>query len=106
MAKRLIDAEALGYTRVRIFHGLKEDGTPCVGGWNAVVMSSAIRQAPTVDAVEVVRCRDCRYYFHYGKTSISKNVKAGWCQRRTRCDEEIRMAADDFCSYGERRRET
>lgn len=54
---RLIDADALEYTRVRIFHGLNEDGTPCVGGYNAVVMSCAIEDAPTVDAVPVVHGR-------------------------------------------------
>lgn len=54
---RLIDADALEYTRVRIFHGLNEDGTPCVGGWNAVLMSSTIKDAHTVDAVPVVHGR-------------------------------------------------
>lgn len=54
--------------------------------------------------VKVVRCKDCKHYYHYGKTSLlidGKNVKAGWCQRRTRFDEEYRMTPDDFCSYGE-----
>lgn len=43
---RLIDADALNYVRVRIYH---EDGT--IGGYNAVVPSSEIRNAPTIDAV-------------------------------------------------------
>lgn len=51
---RLIDADALVYSRVRIFYGLMDDGTPMVGGFNAVVMSCAIREAPTVDAAPVV----------------------------------------------------
>lgn len=50
---RLIDADALEYTRVRIFHGLNEDGTPIVGGWSAVLTSVAIKDAPTVDAVPI-----------------------------------------------------
>lgn len=54
---RLIDADALPYSRVRIFYGLMDDGTHIVGGFNAVVMSCAIREAPTVDAVEVVHGR-------------------------------------------------
>lgn len=61
---------------------------------------------PTVDAVEVVRCKDCKHYFHYGKTSIQvagKNIKCGWCQRRIRYDEEFRVLPDDFCSRSERR---
>lgn len=67
---------------------------------------AALIEAPAVDAVEVVRCGDCRFYFHYAKTSVlidGKNVKAGWCQRRIRNDEEYRMTLNDFCSYGERR---
>ena len=61
---------------------------------------------PTIDAVPVVRCRECKHFRHYGKTSLfinGKNIKAGWCQRRISYDEEYRMTADDFCSYGERK---
>ena len=56
---RLIDADDVKYTRIRIFHGMNEDGTPCVGGWTAAILSCAIEDAPTVDAVPVVRCKDC-----------------------------------------------
>ena len=45
---RLIDADALVFSRVRIAH---EDGT--IGGYNAVVMSSVINNAPTIDAEPV-----------------------------------------------------
>lgn len=45
---RYIDADKLTYSRVRIIHS---DGT--MGGWNAVVMSSVINNAPAVDVVEV-----------------------------------------------------
>lgn len=63
-----------------------------------VVDSEVIRRLPTVDAVEVVRCKDCR--------SGSRNTPDGfhwpdgfaWC---TRC--KIMMNSCDFCSYGERR---
>lgn len=57
-------------------------------------------------AVEVVRCQDCRHYRYYGRTSLlvdGKNERAGWCQRRTRYDEDIRMLPSDFCSYGKRK---
>lgn len=43
-----------------------------------------IRQMPTVDAVPVVRCRDCRKF----KTHGCRMVASGY---------------DDFCSYGERK---
>ena len=75
---------------------------------DAVTMQGVkiINQFPAVDSVPVVRCRECKHFRHYGKTSLfinGKNIKAGWCQRRIRYDEEYRMTADDFCSYGERK---
>ena len=48
-----------------------------------------IEAAPTVDAVPVVRCRDCRSY---------NKPKTGWCE--VHLDREH---MDDFCSYGERK---
>ena len=97
--KRLIDANAMRED------WLENGENEYVYDTNAVLNS--IDAQPTVDAVEVVRCKDCKYYRHYGRTSLlvaGKNSKAGWCQRRTRYDEEYRMLPDDFCSYGERRR--
>ena len=43
-----------------------------------------LQEAPTVDAVPVVRCRDCRKFKTYG----CRMVASGY---------------DDFCSYGERK---
>lgn len=43
-----------------------------------------IADTPTVDAVPVVRCRDCRKFKTYG----CRMVASGY---------------DDFCSYGERK---
>ena len=43
-----------------------------------------IEAAPTVDAVPVVRCRDCRKFKTYG----CRMVASGY---------------DDFCSYGKRK---
>ena len=67
---RLIDADALNYVRVRIAH---EDGT--IGGYNAVVPSSEIKNAPTIDA-EPVR---------HGKWIIRDNPGTGWY--RVTCSE-------------------
>jgi len=50
-----------------------------------VCIRRAIERAPTVDAVEVVRCKDCKHWH------------GGDCYRI-----EI-TRPDDFCSYGERR---
>lgn len=70
-----------------------------------VILSECETGVPTAEVAEVVRCKDCKHYRYYGKTSLfvnGKNVDAGWCMRRTRQDEENRMLPSDFCSYGER----
>ena len=53
-----------------------------------------LREAPTVDAVSVVRCKDCKYRFKNNGHS------------RDGCpiiDANIWMDDDDFCSHGERK---
>lgn len=98
--KRLIDAD-------RAMEIVRNQGIAHPNAYHLTNYATLIlREAPTVDAVEVVRCRECKHFRHYGKTSLfinGKNIKAGWCQRRISYDEEYRMTADDFCSYGERK---
>ena len=55
-----------------------------------------VEEMPTVDAVEVVRCRNCIHYFSgvclkiYSDGNVSQDA---WQERNE----------DDFCSYGERK---
>ena len=97
---RLIDVDELGVGRC------SKDVLPAAycAGWNGLL--GLVEKAPTVDAVVVTRCKDCKHFKNYGKTSLlidGKNFKAGWCHRRARFDEEYRMPPDGFCSYGERK---
>ena len=55
-----------------------------------------LREAPTVDAVPVVRCKDCKHY-EIHKPKVLEN-----CERNGYI---IPMKPDDFCSYGERKNE-
>ena len=58
-----------------------------------------IWKLPTVDAVEVVRCKDC---FHY--VQMPGSVVDYRCSIFCGCYERpYPMEADGFCSYGERR---
>ena len=87
--KRLIDANALiaEYDRVHI-------GEP---GKARKLMADA----PTVDAVEVVRCRDCQHWKPTGSkagNSFSDMEYIGGCEFTKYCRRE-----SDFCSYGERK---
>lgn len=86
--KRMIDANALidWLTKHNGFRGNCEDCTDidCVD----CIIENAIKNAPTVDAVEVVRCKDCVHYDGEGCL-----LTYG----------EFEPNSMDFCSYGERR---
>lgn len=55
-----------------------------------------VLDAPTVDAVEVVRCKDCKH---------SGNMPLGLCYLHYENDGDpvACVEPDDFCSYGERK---
>ena len=66
------------------------------GKWSdGVTLQSIIDRMPTVDAVKVVRCKDCIHYDFgvclkiYSDGAVSQYA---WQARKE----------DDFCSYGER----
>ena len=52
-----------------------------------------IDRLPDVDAVEVVRCRNCHYRRESDKTNRSFCAYHG---------EDVEIQLDDFCSYGSR----
>ena len=53
---------------------------------------SVIEEVPTIEAVSVVRCKECKW--------AKANGTYQWCGR---LDSTARITADDFCSYGERK---
>ncbi len=79
---RLIDADALADT-------LNELGVP----YRADVQF-AIFDAQTIDAVPVVRCKDCKWWTEWSNgTGSCSRFALDW----------IGTDADDFCSMGERK---
>lgn len=64
-----------------------------------IMVTEMIQDAPTVDAVEAVRCRDCKH---------CRNLPNGLCYLHTEpCANErgykgeaVCVEPDDFCSYG------
>ena len=94
---RLIDADALGVGRC------SKDILPDAycAGWNGLI--ELIEKAPTIDAVPVVRCRECKHrstedcpmYFHssYWHEGYEEYV-----------DDDTDHTEDDyFCQEGERK---
>ena len=56
----------------------------------------AIADAPAADVVEVVRCKDCKYFT---QDKIADEIM----DRCVYFGGMVSIAPDDFCSYGERR---
>ena len=50
-----------------------------------------VKEAPTVDAVEVVRCKDCKYSDQYTENIV-------YCE-----EYQTGKVIDGFCNLGERR---
>ena len=93
MAKEYIEREAVLRAIADVQYMMYSDDD-CADEYAAVnTVFSAVETVPTADVVEVVRCKDCKYY------SVSDR----------QCGHPdglylTRDAGDDpYCSYGERR---
>lgn len=64
-------------------------------GHDAIEILAEIEYAPTADVIEVVRCKYC---VHYEADIICEGV--GYCN-----EHQKGMRENNFCSYGERRKE-
>lgn len=97
---RLIDADEL-----RAIHSMGEDCIDCHQNvrhcqydrnYTKMDFCGWLDDAPTVDAVPVVRCRDCLYW---QKSSLFR----GHTVCRYVLDCSVVRREDDFCSRGERK---
>lgn len=93
-----IDADKLWNDRPQLLGveslGFKAGFSECMWGFSKIIKEQISH--PTADVVEVVRCKDCKYY-EIHKPTITLN-----CEREGKL---VPMMPDDFCSYGERREE-
>ena len=97
---RLIDADALNpfyRSMLKPYNNGK-----CLKEYMAVAMND-IEKAPTVDAVPVIRCKDCIH-------NVSNRITDPLCTNDySGCDivcdyfETDGMEPDDYCSYAERK---
>ena len=55
----------------------------------------ALKDLPSTDAVEVVRCKDCKYYYYADNRIPSER---GWVCANDGCY----ASQNDYCSWGER----
>ena len=91
---RLIDADALKTKAIRCETFNLYDAPIFL----KAVGTKEIDKAPTIDAVEIVRCKDCKHYMPQKKSAHWEN-RASYCNRIV----TIKVRPNDFCSYGERK---
>ena len=84
---RLIDADTIFNNELLLVRA------ECYDAVHAVI--EKINNAPTVDAVEVVRCKDCKKYIPCQKLPIGTSK---WCDMFDRATCEM-----NYCGWGERR---
>lgn len=70
---------------------------------NAFIDAAILKAIPTIDAVPVVRCRDCKWFNHYTMECESDDVAT---DHEGGASFSINFGPDDFCSYGQRKIET
>ena len=86
---RLIDADALNL----------EYEVDMADDWKtAHEIANIVKYAPTVDAVQVIRCKDCR---HYAILEDGSNELI--CDHKDGC---MTPKPDGFCNYAEPKRKT
>ena len=87
---RPIDADALMEQPVWLCGGWVGDSY-AEGYMDALdKVEKTVKLAPTIDAVPVVRCGECKYLMANGICNMF-------------ADGNIKPSASDFCSYGERK---
>lgn len=107
---RLIDAD-VAHKMVKRHEGTDEMWV-CTGATAISLIHNAIDRAPTVDAVPVVRCKDCVAFEQKGKypagmPEYPDEMPYGYCYHWDYEEGMIpnEVDGDDFCSYGERKEE-
>ena len=86
---RYIDADILRKNEIARCHCV-----PCVGSNDNDYknLDEVLNDCQTADVVEVVRCKDCRYF----------NGEICSCHSDNYGEHEVLVEADDYCSFGRR----
>lgn len=106
--KRLIDVNRVINEMQKCLDESLPDAHDSIAYFAFESIITALKQEPTVDAVEVVRCKDCKYQikeWHSDNRMISKGYYTYGCDRNFHrySSNAVNGMDNDFCSYGERR---
>ena len=103
MIMRLIDAD-------RAIEIVRDKGIAHPNAYHLTNYATLIlREAPTVDAVEVVRCKDCKHQckiWHADKRMKEKGYWIYSCKRNSDpfVLHTVNGYDDEYCCYGERKK--
>lgn len=92
--RRLIDAGKTQAAIVNIAEHLAEAGNPEMAG-AVIYATEVIGNQPTVDAVEVVRCKNCKHCTTHEPSGKEKYYTCRYSLTRY-------VEPDDFCSHGKK----
>lgn len=70
-------------------------------GVTGAVMRRMFDSLPTIDAVPVVRCRECKFYREFRTKRHNQLMRL--CYRMGKHDMEYPVKPDGYCSYGQRK---
>ena len=93
--KRLIDANAL--IKIMRAEDIRCPNVP----WSTTAVAKHCENL-TVDAMQVVRCKDCKHWRDSWLAPDGKHSH-GYCYMEESDDVIVGRWDDDFCSYGERK---
>ena len=96
MMARLIDADKL---HRKVMMETNPYGKPTIDYDSGVKVLEWIEQAPTVDAVKVVRCKDCKYHHWEQEPCHGKTVH--YCELPHMRGVEV--FKEFFCYYGKQK---
>ena len=114
MGQRLIDADKMAVDDSEAYMSAQSqitDNMKWLINFTAhSIIQRLIADTPTVDAVPVVRCKDCRYWGdEAGVTVRTDGVRFARCKVHNLCVRGKKIGwcptEDDFCSLGEMRDE-
>lgn len=80
-----------------------DNARECFGGdgVTGAVMKRMFDSLPTIDAVPVVRCRECKFYREFRTKRHNQLMRL--CYRMGKHDMEYPVKPDGYCSYGQRK---
>ena len=99
LLKKATDLEAVALEQVAKYGPLSDIHPGEWHRWDSILQERTafkydLMDAPIIDAVPVVRCRDCRHCMHNEFFDTYYCWKNSW---------SIHVEKDSFCSWGERR---